>query len=93
MSTTVETKTISICKEGRNCPYLNGNSVFQILAEKDYWQRTAEKRKRKKTNPTKKEGHRLVITEKGEKDPRRLTNILISGLLNVINVVARISLV
>ncbi len=46
MSTTPEIKTISICKEGKNCPYLNGGSIFQILAERDYWQETAEKRER-----------------------------------------------
>ncbi len=44
MNTTLETKTVSLCKEGKNCPYLNGGSVFQIIAERDYWQETAEKR-------------------------------------------------
>ena len=46
MSTTAEIKTISVCKEGKSCPYLNGGSIFQIIAEKDYWQEIAEKRER-----------------------------------------------
>ncbi len=41
-----EKVTISICKEGKNCPYLNGGSIFQVIAERDYWQETAEKRER-----------------------------------------------
>ena len=41
-----EKLTISICKEGKNCPYLNGGSLFQVVAEKDYWQEIAEKRER-----------------------------------------------
>ena len=36
----------SECKEGKSCPYLNGGSLFQIIAERDYWRETAEKRER-----------------------------------------------
>jgi len=34
---------ISICKEGKACPYLNNGSVFQILAERDCLKERVEK--------------------------------------------------
>jgi len=37
--------SVSVCQEGKTCLHLNGGSIFQVLAERDYWRETAEKRK------------------------------------------------
>lgn len=41
-----EIKSVSCCQEGKNCPYLDGGSVFQVLAERDCLKERVEKMER-----------------------------------------------